>query len=126
MPPRSVLEMDTQSDTTTQEDMFDVELVSFYPTSLTHTHTHTHTTHTHALTHTHCRLSYYQDADIASSHVAWTSHTAVTATPTLCLCHSLRDIMTNPYADKLDVMMLTVFEYFEGICFNDGKDSERE
>ena len=30
--------------------------------------------------------------------------------------------MSNPYADKLDVMMLVMFEYIEGVCFNEGKD----
>ena len=44
----------------------------------------------------------------------------ITAMPTLCPCHCLHDNLTNKCADKLDVMMLTMFEYIEGVCFNEG------
>ena len=30
--------------------------------------------------------------------------------------------MRDAYADKLDVMMLVMLEYIEGVCFNEGKD----
>ena len=90
--------METPCDITQEDTMFDVEMVSLSIPPFTSS------------------FSLSQDHDSTQADPT----PLITATPTLCPCHCLRDNMTNVCADKLDVMMLTMFEYIEGVCFNEG------
>ena len=84
--------METPCDITQEDTMFDVEMVSLSIPPFTSS------------------FSLSQDHDSTQADPT----PLITATPTLCPCHCLRDNMTNVCADKLDVMMLTMFEYIEG------------